>query len=47
MPAIKARLAKEEQSLKGDIKDLEKKYTYLETTFVNAQQNLDAILKGR
>ncbi|KAA8893003.1 Prefoldin [Sphaerosporella brunnea] len=45
--SIKARLENEEKTLKNDIKDLEKKYNYLETTFVNAQQNLDAILRGR
>jgi prefoldin subunit 1 len=43
---VQRRLAKEEATLKGDIKDLEKKFTYLETTYVNAQGGLNAILKG-
>ncbi|KAF8542124.1 Prefoldin [Trichophaea hybrida] len=43
---IQRRLAKEEAGLKGDIKDLEKKHTYLETTYLNAQGGLNAILKG-
>ena len=46
MSSIQRRLKKEEAGLKSDVKDLEKKHTYLETTFSNAQDGLNAILKG-
>ena len=47
MSAVKTRLAEEEKGLGGDIKDLEKKYQYLDTTFTKAQENLNAILNRR
>jgi prefoldin subunit 1 len=46
MPQVRARLDKEEKGLKGDVANLEKKMHYLETTYVNAREGLDAILKG-
>lgn len=44
MTAVKERMQNEEKVLVGDIKDLEKKHQYLETTFVKARENLEAIL---
>ena len=44
MEGVKNRMAEEEKGLKRDIEDLGKKYHYLETTFVNAQDNLKQIL---
>ena len=46
MSSIQRRLKREEAGLKSDVNDLEKKHTYLETTFSNAQDGLNAILRG-
>jgi len=46
MPEVKARLEREGKGLTGDVGDLEKKMRYLETTYVNARDGLEAILNG-
>lgn len=48
LPAVQKRLEDEKKSIEGDVKDLEKKFRYLETTFEKAQDNLNQILnRGR
>lgn len=45
---IQKRLEDEKKSSEGDIKDLEKKFRYLETTYEKAQDNINQILnRGR
>jgi prefoldin subunit 1 len=44
---VQKRLDSERKSAEGDIKDLQKKYTYLETTFEKTQENLNQILNRR
>lgn len=45
---VQKRLEDEKKSIEGDIKDLEKKFRYFETTFEKAQDNLNQILnRGR
>lgn len=45
---VQKRLEDEKKGIEGDIKDLEKKRRYLETTFEKAQDNLNQILnQGR
>lgn len=44
MDDVHKRIEAEEKGLQGDIKDLEKKYTYLETTFQKSQEHLNRIL---
>lgn len=48
LPVIQKRLEDEKKSIEGDIKDLEKKFRYFETTFEKAQDNRNQILnRGR
>ena len=44
LDSVLTRLENEKRSAEGDIKDLQKKFTYLETTFEKAQDNLNQIL---
>ncbi|KAL7274160.1 hypothetical protein RUND412_002941 [Rhizina undulata] len=46
LKAVQNRLASEKSELESDIKNLEKKFHYLETTFNNAQASLNQILSG-
>ncbi|CUS12699.1 unnamed protein product [Tuber aestivum] len=47
LDSVLTRLDNEKKSAEGDIKDLQKKFTYLETTFEKAQDNLNQILSRR
>ncbi|KAI5780545.1 Prefoldin [Geopyxis carbonaria] len=48
MEDVQKRIGNEEKELKGGISALEKKFTYLETTFQKTQEHLDQILnRGR
>ncbi|KAI5370521.1 Putative prefoldin beta [Septoria linicola] len=42
---VKKRQAKEATDVKAEIANLEKKLNYLETTYKNSQQHMDAILQ--
>lgn len=44
MPDVQKRIESEEKGLQGDIKDLEKKFTYLETTLQKSQEHINRIL---
>jgi len=47
LDSVLTRLDNEKKSAEGDISDLQKKLTYLETTFEKAQDNLNQILNRR
>ncbi|PUU82375.1 Prefoldin [Tuber borchii] len=47
LDSVLTRLDNEKKSAEGDIRDLQKKFTYLETTFEKAQDNLNQILNRR
>lgn len=44
--AVNSRLSSEDQTLKKDISDLEKRLHYLETTHEKSKENIEQILKG-
>ncbi|KAL1305582.1 hypothetical protein AAFC00_007187 [Neodothiora populina] len=43
---VKVRIAKESEDLKKDVENLEKKLNYLETTYKNSKEHLEAIFKN-
>lgn len=43
---VKTRLSKESEDLKSDVVNLEKKLHYLETTYKNSREHLDAVFKN-
>ena len=43
---VKARQAKEAVDVKAEIANLEKKLHYLETTYKNSQQHIEALFKN-
>lgn len=43
---VKIRLSKESNDLKADVVNLEKKLHYLETTYKNSRDHLDAVFKN-
>ncbi|KAF2771699.1 Prefoldin [Teratosphaeria nubilosa] len=45
IPDVKARQAKEAEEVKKELANLDKKLHYLETTYKNSQEHLEAILK--
>lgn len=47
LDSVLTRLDNEKKGAEGDIRDLQKKFTYLETTFEKAQDNLNQILNRR
>lgn len=44
--AVNSRLSSENDTLKKDISDLEKRLHYLETTHEKSRENIEQILKG-
>ncbi|TKX22365.1 putative prefoldin subunit 1 [Elsinoe australis] len=45
-PDVNARLDKEKKELTAKLENLDKKYTFLETTFKNSQEHLDKVFKN-
>lgn len=43
---MNARLDKEKKELTAKLENLDKKYTFLETTFKNSQEHLDKVFKN-
>lgn len=43
---VKVRLTKEGETIKKDMEGLEKKMHYLETTYKNSKDHLDAVFKN-
>lgn len=43
---VKTRLVKESDALKKDMENLEKKLHYLETTYKNSREHLEAVFKN-
>lgn len=44
--SVNTRLAKEKKDLHAKLDNLDKKYTFLETTFKNSQEHLDRVFKN-
>lgn len=44
--AVNTRLAKDKEDLNAKLTNLDKKYTFLETTFKNSQDHLDKVFKS-
>lgn len=45
--AVNSRLSSEDQTLKKDISDLEKRLHYLETTHEKSKEHIEQIFRGR
>ncbi|PNS19905.1 hypothetical protein CAC42_7872 [Sphaceloma murrayae] len=45
-PTVNARLDKEKKDLTAKLDNLDKKYTFLETTYKNSQEHLDRVFKN-
>ena len=43
---VNARLAKDKDDLNAKLSNLDKKYTFLETTYKNSQEHLDKVFKN-